>query len=128
MPAREDLSKLKELLKKDSLPQAKEVWRGADVAILLTAPELSEPGFYPDPEFVVTEHALEVSWFFDQIRDAFYNDELIDYMNKYMFFGRMADAANRVIKAVVNPSAKLICAGVLKEAEIMLNELMAGEW
>lgn len=91
-------------------------WGGADVMITAT-PEAdgSEPSFYPDPRFVVTEFAPQLSWLFLQLRDALAPQ--LGAFNKYEFYGRLADAATSHLAD--NPgsaTAQTLCTAVLHEA------------
>jgi hypothetical protein len=70
-----------------------EFWVGADVAILDSEPEARQPGFYPDPRWVVTPNAAELSWLFHELRDAFIDH--YDGQSKIELFGRLANAAGR---------------------------------
>ena len=68
-------------------------WGGADVVIgPPPRPVPTADGFYPDPDYVATKHHRELSWLFEQLRDLFV--PYIDYINKYEFYGRLADSAN----------------------------------
>jgi hypothetical protein len=53
------------------------LWQGADVIITSKSPISDEGGFYPAPRYVVTFHAHQLSWLFEQIRDVFI--EIEDY-------------------------------------------------
>jgi len=91
-------------------------WGGADVVITAVArPDGTEPSFYPNPRFVVTEFAAQLSWLFIQLRDVFAPQ--LDAANKYDFYGRMADAASGHLAD--NPgsaTAQTLCAAVVNEA------------
>jgi hypothetical protein len=94
-------------------------WGGADVVITATPkPDGPEPSFYPDPRFVVTEFAPQLSWLFLQLRDAF--APRLDAHNKYEFYGRLADAATSHLAD--NPdaaTAQTLCTAVLHEASVI---------
>ena len=94
-------------------------WGGADVVITATPKaDGSEPSFYPDPIFVVTEFAPQLSWLFLQLRDAF--APRLDAFNKYEFYGRLADAATSHLAD--NPgsaTAQTLCTAVLHEASVI---------
>ena len=93
-------------------------WGGADVVITATKP-LPHPGpsFYPDPQFVVTPHARELSWLFGKLGSAF--ADTIDYLSKYEFYGRLAGAADRAAGA---GSATELLHAVLAEARVLARE------
>ena len=94
-------------------------WGGADVMITATSKaDGSEPPFYPDPIFVVTEFAPQLSWLFLQLRDAL--APRLDAFNKYEFYGRLADAATSHLAD--NPgsaTAQTLCTAVLHEASVI---------
>lgn len=94
-------------------------WGGADVMITATPKaDGSEPSFYPDPIFVVTEFAPQLSWLFLQLRDAL--APRLDAFNKYEFYGRLADAATSHLAD--NPgsaTAQTLCTAVLHEASVI---------
>ena len=87
----EELKRLNELIINKKFEKAKHLWGGADVAVVKEQPKTNPNGFYPDPFFVVSEKfSLEISWMFEQLRDAFYAENLIDGFSKIEFFGRLA--------------------------------------
>jgi hypothetical protein len=69
MKTLEELIKLKDVLGNEQLPIAKKTWGGADVIIATSSWETHG---YSKPRFVVTPYALEISWLFERLRDAFY--------------------------------------------------------
>ena len=80
------------------------MWQGADVVITTESPAIAKGGFYPEPRYVVTAYASDLSWLFEQIRDIFM--EIDDYGNlKEEIFGRLGNTANRVLSK--NPDANL---------------------
>jgi len=98
---------------------AAEDWGGADVVITATSPpDGPESSFYPHPRFVVTEFAPQLSWLFIQLRDVF--APWLDAQNKYVFHGRLADAASGHLTD--NPGSatpQTLCAAVVNEAAAM---------
>ena len=82
-------------------------WGGADVIITKDVERIdpdwvknqpiiiSEQEGEPQRRIVVTEHAIELSWVFIQLRDIF--GESIDFYNKYHFYGSLAQSALNVI-------------------------------
>ena len=82
------LDELAHLLANPVLPKASRHWSGADVLIASASqPDHLRKSFYPRGREVLTEHALEVSYFFDVLRDPFYEEALIDRCSKIEFFG-----------------------------------------
>lgn len=119
----EELKRLNDVILNNKILKAKRAWGGADVAVVREQPEPISGGFYPDPFFVVSKKfSLEISWMFEQLRDAFYAEKLVDYCSKYEFFGRLAQAANRGIHKN-NEDCCIICMEILKEAQQMYDEI-----
>ena len=97
-------------------------WGGAGVIVTNVDPTPQEPGFYPDPSFVVTPHARELSWLFILLRDvAFGLDEYGIW--KEEFFGRLAAAAQSV---PVETDVKLLLLQVVRQAYEMLGMIEIG--
>ena len=108
------------------LPRQKKPWGGAGVCLSLENPEpRTGVAFYPEPLYVVTRHALELSSVFGQATDTFIG--WVDHLSKLAFYGRMADAAIRCLKQLPNASAQLLCAAVVHECAAIANELEAGK-
>ena len=96
-------------------------WGGADVVIgPPPRPVPTVDGFYPDPDYVATKHHRELSWLFEQLRDLF--APYIDFMNKYEFYGRLADSANRFISTSGDEVQQDVLQSVLHEANSLLVE------
>jgi len=96
-------------------------WGGADVVIGPSSrPMPADEGFYPDAQYVATKHHRELSWLFEQLRDLF--TPYVDFMNKYEFYGRLADSANRFITKSGDDEQTEVLRAVLHEADSMLVE------
>jgi len=91
---------------------------GADISIVAKLPDKKD-GFYGDPQFVVTKYAKELSWLVFQLKEIFKED--LDYMNKYPFYGRLAERANKSI-GLNEENLKTLLLDVLDEAEKMSEE------
>ena len=105
------------------------LWGGADVGITDTPPPAPAPdAFYPEPRWVVTPHALHLSWVFEALRDAFYAENRLDSCSKIEFFGRLANAANRQLAKKPDTTAVELCTTVFYEAATMLNEMDADQF
>ncbi len=119
----EELKTLNEVIINKKFGKAKHLWGGADVSVVKEQPKTNPNGFYPDPFFVVSKKfSLEISWMFEQLRDAFYAENLIDGFSKTEFFGRLARAANRGI--LINAEdCCIICMEILKEAQQIYCEI-----
>jgi hypothetical protein len=101
-------------------------WGGADVIIAAKAPGPNKgDSFYPDKRVVVTPFAHELSWIFESLRDVF--KPAIDFQSKFVFFGRLADAAERRMASPKSEdlSAKDLLLAVLGEAQVMAGQLTA---
>jgi len=101
------------------------LWGGAGVIVASTSPAQQPKGSYPDPRYVVTAHAAELSWLFDELWETF--RPLLDHLTKIEFFGRLANAANTRLErdaARVTPGELL--AAVLIKARAIADELEAG--
>lgn len=115
------------LLKKmrgEPIPTAKE-WSGADVVITPRQPETQGGGFYPEPRYVVTPNAKQLSWLFYQLRDIF--SGLYDGTTKIELFGRLANAALRYQSRCKGEEKQIdLLFAVLHEAFAMLDEMEDG--
>jgi hypothetical protein len=122
------LDGLAHLLANPVLPKASSHWSGADVMIAsaLQADHLRSSLYSRDRE-VLTEHALEVSYFFEVLRDHFYKEALIHHCSKIEFFGRLAAAANVCLLEQADATAHLICAAILREACAVAKQTDEGE-
>lgn len=123
MKTLEELINLKIVLDNEQLPTAKKTWGGADVIIATRAWETHG---YSEPRFVVTPYALEISWLFERLKDAFYAENRLDSCSKIEFFGRLANAANRFISLSQQMSSHDLYQAVLKEANDIYDEMEKG--
>ena len=121
-----ELHRLEVELSNTQLLQADKEWGGADVVISSNPPKRKEESFYPDPRYVVTKHALELSWLFERLRDAFYAENRLDSCSKIEFFGRLANAANKTLRGSTNLTAHQLCTDVLNEAFVIYKETEEG--
>ncbi|MDO5510370.1 MAG: hypothetical protein Q4F57_06715 [Weeksellaceae bacterium] len=91
---------LREIVLQDdvtSLAQSSSMFGGADIKIVHTRPKPKpENSFYDEPQFVVTKYAKELSWLIFQLKDVFSSE--LNYMNKYEFYSRLAERANKSIE------------------------------
>ena len=90
---------------------------GADISIVPKLPD-NKDDFYSSPQFVVTNYAKELSWLIFKLKEIFNED--LDYMNKYSFYGRLAERANKSIETK-GDNLTTILLDVLDEAELMHN-------
>jgi len=123
---RKELENLLQRLNRAPIPKS-ENWGGADVVITSQKPESKGGGFYPEPRYVVTEHASQLSWLFVQLRNVF--SGLLDGTTKIEFYGRLANAALRYqSKNEGNENQKDLLFAVLHEAFAMLDEMEEGSF
>ncbi|MGA2701009.1 MAG: hypothetical protein ABSH35_07920 [Isosphaeraceae bacterium] len=108
---------------------ASQAWGGADVAITDRPPKPSSADdFYPEPRYVVTKHALELSWLFESLRDIF--SPVLDGATKIEFYGRLANAANHYVARFAGQArtAQDLLFAVAHEAFAILDEMEDGEF
>ena len=118
----EKINALREIiLTKDISKEAKksDLFGGADVSIVPKLPD-KKNSFYGEPQFVVTKHSKELSWLIFQLKEVF--KENLDYLNKYSFYGRLAERANKSI-GMNRKNLKKMLFDVLDEAEKISIEL-----
>lgn len=101
-------------------------WGGADVGISSTPPEPHGSGFYPEPRYVVTVHAAELSWLFEQLWQSDSAIRNIAGSNKEEFFGRLANAANRYLKRTNRETAHDLLGAVVHELYAWIEEVEDG--
>ena len=117
------LKKLLLFLESDSpCLRASSPWGGAHVSIVAKRPEESTDTWYAN-RCVITSHVLELSWMFNELRDAFYAEGLLDGCTKLEFFGRLGNTADRAVKKQPDIGAKDLCRKVLDEAMQMYVEI-----
>ena len=103
------------------------MWQGADVVITSKPQIVEEGGFYPAPRYVVTSHAPELSWLFEQIRDIFI--EINDYgFLKEEIFGRLGNTVNRFLSKNPEANTRETLLAVMHEAFAISEEIQDGEF
>jgi hypothetical protein len=123
------LDQLAHLLANPVLPKASRRWSGANILIACAPqPDHLRRSFYRRDREVLTEHALEVSYFFEVLRDPFYEEVLMDHCSKIKLFGRLATAAEACLLEQPDAIAHLVCAAVLREAYAMAKQMDEGEF
>jgi hypothetical protein len=123
------LHELAHLLANPVLPKASRQWCGADVVIASAPqPDHLRSSSYPRSREFLTEHALEVSYFFEVLSDHFYEEALVDHGSKIAFFARLLDAADACLLEQPDATAHLVCAAVLREAYAMAKQMGEGEF
>jgi hypothetical protein len=77
------IDQLARLLANPVVPKASRHWSGSDV-LIASAPKADHlwRSFYPRDREVLTEHALEVSYFFEALKDPFDEEALMDHCSK----------------------------------------------
>ena len=123
------LDELAHLLANPVLPKASRHWSGVGVFIASAPqPDHLRRSFYARDREVLTEHALEVSYFFEVLRDPFDEVALIDHCSKIEFFGRLTAAAEACLLEQPDATAHLVCAAVLREAYAVAKQMDEGEF
>ena len=115
---KEELKSLRELIAKQNvtkLSENTENFQGADI-IVSNDPECPSTNGWSDYTRVITPFCKEVSWLIFQLKEIF-RDEL-DYMNKYPFYGALAEAANAAIKEGSN-NLNAVLVAMIDRAETM---------
>ena len=103
------------------------MWQGADVVITNKPPIIQDGGFYPAPRYVVTSHASELSWLFEQVRNIFI--EIDDYgFLKEEIFGRLGNTANRFLAKNPEADTNETLLAVMHEAFAIAEEIRDGEF
>jgi len=102
-------------------------WQGADVVITEDLPVIQSDSFYPAPRFVVTKHVGQLSWLFEEARDAFIGLDGYGFW-KEEFFGRLGNSANRYLKRHEQHTAEALLLAVLHEAFCIAEEMESGEF
>jgi hypothetical protein len=103
------------------------LWQGADVVITNKSPVIEEGGFYPAPRYVVTSHAPELSWLFEQVRDIFM--QIDDYgFFKEEIFGRLGNTSNRFLSKSPDADSRETLLAVMHEAFAIAEEIQDGEF
>ena len=103
------------------------MWQGADVIITTESPAIAEGGFYPEPRYVVTAHASNLSWLFEQIRDIFMEIDDYGYL-KEEIFGRLGNTANRFLSKNPDANVRETLLAVMHEAFAITEEIQDGEF
>ena len=114
----EKMKSLRELIATQDVSKMSENtenFRGADI-IVSDDPECPSSNGWSDYTRVITPFCKEVSWLILQLKDTF--REELDYMNKYQFYGALAEAANAAIKKDSNNLNSVLVA-IIDRAETM---------
>jgi hypothetical protein len=126
MTSYSDLVALSGCIVKDEIGISKP-WGSADVCIVKRLPKINSGGFYPEPRFVVTDHGLELSWLFEQLRDIF--KEIEDYgLWKEEIFGRLGNTANRYLTKSPTASARELLLAIMHETFSIIEEIEVGDF
>jgi hypothetical protein len=121
---KKELDALSRKLLEEPIPSAQE-WGGADVVIKAQLHHKQGGSFYPQPRYVVTHSAKQLSWLFGQLRDIF--GDLYDSASKIEFFGRLANAALRYQnRCNGNEKQYDLLVAVLNEAYSILDDMKEG--
>jgi hypothetical protein len=106
------LDELAHLLANPVFPMASRRWSEADVVISSAPqPEHLTRSLYPRDREILTEHALEVSYFREVLRGPSYEESLVNHCSKIEFSGRLAGAAPACLLEWSDVTAHLVRAG-----------------
>ena len=125
--AEDALSLLNDRINCEEYKGSNYLWGGADVVIGASPPPKSKGWWSNNDISIVTPYCKELSWLFIELRDIFYETPLIDYLNKYEFFGRLADSASKYMESVDDGigNREVLLLAVHNEAEIILKEMLS---
>ena len=99
-------------------------WNGAGTAVARKQPgPLPLEEFYGPPLYVITPHARELSWLYEELRDAFRAEKLLDGGNKEYFYGRLSETARKAVAENAEIGAEDLCSRVLDEAYRIYGEM-----
>lgn len=116
MISQEVMSLKEEVIDKKFTHRRKELFEGADVIITHASDPIEPVG---GDIVVKTSHAKRLSALIFTLKDIF--STKIDYLNKYAFYGRLAEAANKYLKE--SPDDEGILLATLDEAMCMAAEV-----
>ncbi|MDX9799246.1 MAG: hypothetical protein RBT05_10360 [Bacteroidales bacterium] len=122
------LDRISTIIAKEAYSHHSNEWQGADVVLTAKKVEPKTDSFYPEPRYVITPYAKELSWLFQQLKHAFM--EYLDGCNKIEFYGRLANMAlryQRFLEGAPEQEIDLLQA-VLHEAYSILEEMEDGEF
>jgi len=122
-----NLEKLSSEIASGHVGRSSEPWQGADVVITEDLPVIQSDSFYPAPRFVVTKHVGQLSWLFENLRDAFNNLEGYGFW-KEEFFGRLGNAATRYLSRQPNAKVETLLLAVIHEAFCITEEMEGGNF
>ena len=117
----ENINALREIILTEDigkLSKKSPLFGGADISIVAKLPDKKDD-FYGDPQFVVSKYSKELSWLVFKLKEIFKDD--LDYLNKYPFYGRLAERAKKSIE-FDSENLNNILLDVLDEADIMCKE------
>jgi len=122
-----NLEKLSSEIASGHVGRSSEPWQGADVVITEDLPVVQSDSFYPTPRFVVTKHVGQLSWLFEEARDAFIGLDGYGFW-KEEFFGRLGNSAIRFIRRHEQHSPEALLLAVIHEAFCIAEEMENGEF
>ncbi len=106
------------------LPRAKRLWNGGGVVITLK--EQNIPGifgFYPAPREITTRHGMELSWLFNDLRDLFRKEKILDSTSREDFFQELAETASAAIRNDPQTGARSLCREVTLKAQEIYEDM-----
>lgn len=103
-------------------------WGGANLVIVETQDEIQESNGFKSYRYVVTTHAREVSYILTKLYNAFTEEDLLDYLSKLEFCGRLGNIVNRFLRKNPDASALELCKAMVHEAYAIAEEMDEGEF
>ncbi len=129
---REQLLQLATKVAASELPDKSETsitWGGARIVIEYPEKESEFEGWENSGiRYVFTRYAGELSWLLIQLRDIFYDADLVDGVSKIDFFCRLANAAQRYLDQQGDQDMPLMLLAVLREALSIQEEMAEGRF
>lgn len=119
------LTKLEQVLQASQLPRADCYWHSRDVTIAPSQKGLPRQAHDFSHVVVITKHASEVSWYFEQLVPAFCV-ECKARQPKEPFARRLALAAVTCKRRYKSPGARRLCTAVWHEAYAVYDEISHG--
>ena len=120
----ENVREIKNKIEAEPYKGHKTLWKGADVRINSSKISINNnKRLFGTNLLVNTPHAEQLSWGFYQMRDIFYNDNLIENISKYQLFGRLAEAAYEYHKIYGDGNEKDLLREISEEAMKILKEM-----
>jgi len=101
------------------------LWGGVGVCVVRKRPAPRPDNFYPEPRYVVTPFAGELSWLIKELWAGF--RPVLDPVTKVEFFGRLGNAATDYhVRKGPDASVRGVLEAVLSKARSIATEIGTG--